>query len=334
MSNGWTGGQYSLYRLVLGTWLAWSLTAAGGEARWGIALCVLLAAGALDRIAAAGLLGLLTWLCAHQGSLWTVPALCTGWLLVAHLLTPPAPYGSWARRRKADPGIGWRMPRALHLGSWLVLAASYGLTGFAALDAASFDTALHLSFVPLAAIPQLRPWIWSLMLMRHGVYLLAGWGSVPGGVVMVHLLAFNPAWVRRREAPQEMVFYDGRCGLCHRAVRFTLAEDPNGNAFRFAPLQSPALEAAVPPEVRLALPDSIVVMTASGDLLTGSSAVLHILRRLGGFWSLLSLLARVIPGPARDALYNLAAAIRYRLFARPSDLCPAVPPQIRSRFDL
>ena len=32
------------------------------------------------------------------------------------------------------------------------------------------------------------------------------------------------------------IFYDGDCGLCHRAVRVVLAADPEGRAFRFAPL--------------------------------------------------------------------------------------------------
>ncbi|HZH02738.1 MAG TPA: DCC1-like thiol-disulfide oxidoreductase family protein [Myxococcaceae bacterium] len=33
----------------------------------------------------------------------------------------------------------------------------------------------------------------------------------------------------------DILFYDGGCGLCHRAVRFVLARDPAGR-FRFAPL--------------------------------------------------------------------------------------------------
>ena len=34
----------------------------------------------------------------------------------------------------------------------------------------------------------------------------------------------------------ERLFYDGTCALCHGAVRFVLARDRDGSAFRFAPL--------------------------------------------------------------------------------------------------
>ena len=33
-----------------------------------------------------------------------------GWMLLAHLFVPSAPYGSWAARGRADPGNGWRLP--------------------------------------------------------------------------------------------------------------------------------------------------------------------------------------------------------------------------------
>ena len=38
----------------------------------------------------------------------------------------------------------------------------------------------------------------------------------------------------------ERLFYDGSCALCHWAVRFVLARDREGRAFRFAPLDSDA----------------------------------------------------------------------------------------------
>jgi hypothetical protein len=44
-------------------------------------------------------------------------------------------------------------------------------------------------------------------------------------MVMLHFFTFDPAWVKPFGAETEMIFYDGHCGLCHRAVRFVLAED-------------------------------------------------------------------------------------------------------------
>lgn len=131
----------------------------------------------------------------------------------------------------------------------------------------------------------------------------------------------------------EFLFYDGHCGLCHRAVKFVLKHDRTGKAFRFAPLQGETLAGRVPAELRAGLPDSIVVETGQGALLVRSSAFLHILRRLGGGWRILAAILGVIPRPVRDAAYDLIARIRYSIFGRRDDLCPIVPAELRARFD-
>jgi len=131
-----------------------------------------------------------------------------------------------------------------------------------------------------------------------------------------------------------MVFYDGGCGLCHRAVRFILAHDRDGAAFRFAPLDSESFRAKVDPAARAALPDTMVVRTAEGILLTRSRGVIHILSRLGGLWAIVAMAARLIPRPIRDGLYNQVARSRRHFFAPPGGACPVVPAALRERFDL
>jgi predicted DCC family thiol-disulfide oxidoreductase YuxK len=131
----------------------------------------------------------------------------------------------------------------------------------------------------------------------------------------------------------EILFYDGHCGLCHRAVKFVLKHDRWGNAFRFAPLQGPTFQAQVPANRRASLPDSIVVLTQSGELLVRSNAFLHILRRLGGGWRRLAGALSVVPRPARDLVYDFVARIRYRIFGKRDELCPIAPPDLRKRFD-
>jgi predicted DCC family thiol-disulfide oxidoreductase YuxK len=130
----------------------------------------------------------------------------------------------------------------------------------------------------------------------------------------------------------EILFYDGHCGLCHRSVKFVVGRDADGAAFRFAPLQGPTFEAMVPPASRHALPDSMVLLTAEGRLLLKSDAWLHILRRLGGVWKVLGAVCRVFPRALRDAVYDLVAAVRFPIFGRRDDLCPVIPPALRSRF--
>jgi predicted DCC family thiol-disulfide oxidoreductase YuxK len=136
----------------------------------------------------------------------------------------------------------------------------------------------------------------------------------------------------QKAAQPELLFYDGQCGLCHYAVRFVLARDRTGEAFRFAPLESDAFRAAVPEPRRKTLPDSLVVLTADGALLTRSTAVLHILQCLGGKWRVLAIVAGIVPTVMRDWLYNGIARIRSHLFRRPPEVCPLVPQELRGRF--
>lgn len=129
------------------------------------------------------------------------------------------------------------------------------------------------------------------------------------------------------------VFYDGHCGLCHGAVKFLLARDRDGSRFRFAPLQGETLPRLVPPEARAVLPDSVVVLTAEGALLTRSAGVIALLLELGGGWRVLAAALRVVPRPLRDAAYDLVARVRRSLFAAPADVCPMIPPELRARFE-
>jgi len=130
-----------------------------------------------------------------------------------------------------------------------------------------------------------------------------------------------------------MLFYDGHCALCHRAVKFVLKHDRSGKLFRFAPLHGPTFQAQITPERRAGLPDSIVVLTGEGPLLVRSDAFLHILRRLGGGWKFWAEVLAVVPRPVRDFGYDSIARIRYQVFGTQDDWCPVVPLELRARFD-
>jgi predicted DCC family thiol-disulfide oxidoreductase YuxK len=130
----------------------------------------------------------------------------------------------------------------------------------------------------------------------------------------------------------ERVFYDGHCGLCHFTVRFVLSRDRAGR-LRFAPLESETFRRTVPEQVRATLPDSVIVQTADGQLLTRSAAVFYLLKRLGGVWRVLASLGSVIPVALRDRIYDWIAAIRHRFFPAPAAACPLVPEHLRDRFD-
>jgi len=131
----------------------------------------------------------------------------------------------------------------------------------------------------------------------------------------------------------DMLFYDGHCGLCHRAVTFVLEHDRDGTLFRFAPLQGETFQRVVSPEERRMLPDSVVVLTADNGLLVRSDAFLHISRKLGGAWKVLGTALSIVPRGLRDFVYDFVARVRFKVFGRREDLCPVMPPELRARFD-
>lgn len=129
----------------------------------------------------------------------------------------------------------------------------------------------------------------------------------------------------------DIVFYDGECGLCHGLVRFILPRDRAGR-FRFAPLQGKTLAGAVTAEQRAALPDSVVILTTSGDLLLRFDSVLYVLRQLGGFYRVLAGPLSLLPAELREWIYNFIARHRKKWFRKPQTVCPIVPEQLRARF--
>ena len=133
------------------------------------------------------------------------------------------------------------------------------------------------------------------------------------------------------DANYDIVFYDGECGLCHRLVRFILTRDKKV-LFRFAPLQGQTFDRSVTLAQRAVLPDSVFLLTTSGELLLRSEAALYVLRRLGGFHRLMAGLLRLFPQRLRDWFYDFVARRRKGWFAQPEALCPIVPEQLRPRF--
>jgi hypothetical protein len=169
MSERWTGGQYSLYRWLLGAFLithfamlipygaevfgaggliasaelspymgvlpnplAWldSPLAITGWLSIGVLCGCALAIGWCDRLAAILAALLLGWLF-QRNPLIANPSLpLLGWLLVLHAFVPTRPFGSVAALRAGGFDAGWRLPRHLHTAAWIVLALAYSHSGY------------------------------------------------------------------------------------------------------------------------------------------------------------------------------------------------------------
>jgi predicted DCC family thiol-disulfide oxidoreductase YuxK len=342
----------------------------------GVGLSALFALGICDRFAGLALLALGAGLFAVNPQISNASTPFIAPILFAHTFVPPRPYGSWGARGRIDPGAGWQLPSAIHTAAWIALAIGYAYSGFTKLgDPAWIDgsalltalgdpltrqtlpeklvlvlpspllalatwsvLALEIGFAPLATLRKIRPWLWLALLSVQILLMTLGhFADAGAGMLMLHFLAFDPAWVKGTDGQSTAtIFYDGGCGLCHRFVRFALAEDAKGRRFRFAPLESGAFSAlrkASPQADLLDSIDSVVLSLPSGDLLVRAAATLEIGKRLGGIWRVAATAVGAVPLCVLNAAYDGIAKIRHRIFAAPAEACPILPAQLRERFD-
>lgn len=246
MDNGWTGAWYSAFRGVFGTYLFWHFAALlpWGEEMYSSAgvlaegslspllyafpnllaladspvfvtafllsatfASVLFSLGKWDRPAAVWIWYVLACLFGRN-PLTANPSLpFVGWMLLAHVFLPPAPYGSLAARGANNDGASapWRFDRRIFLAAWIVLAVSYSYSGYTKLVSPSWvdgsalrdvlnnplaraswlrewilglpevclqvgtwlGLVLELAYLPLALLPRMRPWIWLALVGMH-----------------------------------------------------------------------------------------------------------------------------------------------------------------------
>lgn len=113
---------------------------------------------------------------------------------------------------------------------------------------------------------------------------------------------------------RNIIFYDGECPLCNRAVRFLLGADKK-HLFYFAPLNGKTAEEKLS-GLLLKNPnlDTLVLLENNKFFIEGRGA-LRILWLLGGKYALLGWLS-FLPSPLFDVFYRLIARYRYRLFSK------------------
>jgi len=409
MKNGWTRGQFRIFRVTLGLYLTYhflSLLPWGPELfssqgvlpqgsmsplfhlfpnlflLWDSPLfvqaCLLaaaifsffLAVGKYDRVMA--ILVWYAWACLDgRNPLIGNPSLpFIGWLLLAYALVPPL-----SDRKEFSSGSeatgSWKLPGDIFAAAWILMALGYTYSGYCKLISPSWmdgtalrqvlsnplarDTVvrttllalpalwlkaatwaalfLELAFAPLALLRRLRPYLWLAMAGLHlGLLVLVNFSDLTLGMLMLHFFTFDPAWVPSPRPAGQAIFYDGHCGLCHGLVRFVLSEDQSAHPFTFAPLQGEEIKRSIADSVRARLPDSVVVVEENKNVLTRSTAVIYVLRRLGGLWFFSATLLSLTPRALRDMAYDGIASVRKRIFGTTEAVCPLVPRPLRARF--
>jgi predicted DCC family thiol-disulfide oxidoreductase YuxK len=126
-----------------------------------------------------------------------------------------------------------------------------------------------------------------------------------------------------------LIIYDGVCALCTFWMQFVLRHDRAG-LFRLLSAQSPLGQAlyrhyGLDPECL-----ETVILLADGHAWFKSEAGIRTLVGVGFPWSLAAAF-RIIPGYARDWLYDTIARNRFRLFGR-RDACLIADPHHQDRF--
>jgi predicted DCC family thiol-disulfide oxidoreductase YuxK len=125
----------------------------------------------------------------------------------------------------------------------------------------------------------------------------------------------------------DVILYDGVCIFCSRWVRFVIARDAE-HRFRFTPIQSGyGSRLAKTFGIDPADPDTNAVIHG-GVAYFKSDAALTVLSSLPG-WGWVRALFWV-PKPLRNAVYNLVARNRYRIFGK-YDQCFVPDAEMRAR---
>lgn len=115
---------------------------------------------------------------------------------------------------------------------------------------------------------------------------------------------------------ERFLLFDGICNLCNGSVKIIHAIDKR-NKFKFASLQSDTGHLILEKfDINQDHFTSFVLIIDEACFFK-SSAILILLKELGGFWKLFYILI-ILPIPVRDCVYDFIAKNRYKLFGKRS----------------
>ncbi|MBT8344195.1 MAG: DUF393 domain-containing protein [Sulfurovum sp.] len=284
------------------------------------------------------------WACLfHQNNLILNPGLpMVGWLFLALALIPK---GEGWGVEKIDES--WAMPPILYWGAWVIVGVSYTISGIDKAMAPSWidgsainhllnnplardyfirdlllstpelfrqiltwsALVLEIGFALLVIFSKTRMYAWFMIIAMHlGILIIVDFPDLTLGVIMIHLFTFDASWFKT-EDKQRVIIFDGICGFCNRSVD-TLIRIDTQKKFHYTSLQGEFMKTlTLNPDI-----DSIVFYE-NGTLYYKSTAILKILRSLGGIWIFTNLFY-LIPRVIRDYIYDFIAKYRYKIFGK------------------
>lgn len=119
-----------------------------------------------------------------------------------------------------------------------------------------------------------------------------------------------------------IILFDGACNLCSNTISFLIKRDKKA-LFRFIATQSETGKILLQKYGIAQEQETTLFYIRNNRCLKRSTAILYILKDLGGFWKCFYLFI-YLPARMRDAIYLFISKNRYRLFGR-RDNCMMPP---------
>ena len=284
------------------------------------------------------------WACLfHQNNLILNPGLpMVGWVLLAMALIPKGE--GWGLEKESTT---WEMPPILYWGAWAIAGIAYTISGLDKAMAPSWQDgsaithllnnplardyflrdlllstpewfrqmltwatlALEIGFGVLILFSRTRLYAWLMIIAMHlGILTIVDFADLTFGVLMLHLFTFDGNWfsVKKKE---RIILFDGICGFCNKSLDVLMKLDEE-KQFKYSSLQGEYIKG-------LELEEGVesIILYEEGTLYYKSTAILKILRSLGGVWIVVNIFY-LIPKSIRDFIYDVIAKYRYHIFGK------------------
>ena len=124
-----------------------------------------------------------------------------------------------------------------------------------------------------------------------------------------------------------IVYFDGVCGMCNYFVNFLIRQDKN-NKLLFTPLQGETARKNLNIDLSKKL-DTVFFQTEKG-IYNKSEAAVRILYTTGGIWKFF-IVSLIIPAFIRNFVYDIIANNRYKWFGK-KESCRIPSVEERKKF--
>ena len=121
---------------------------------------------------------------------------------------------------------------------------------------------------------------------------------------------------------ENIIYYDGECGLCHMAVKFILRVDSK-NKFYFSPLSNF--------DNNLKNIDSIILKSGN-KVFYESQAIIMVFENIDNNWNYLAKVLKIFPINILNIAYRWVSRNRTKISVKEVSSCPIVPSYYKKRF--